>query len=133
MKEGKWRQLLARIGIGALFLFAIVSNVRLIIRNYHIQERIDVAKREVERLETRNQKLNLLLSYYASPSYQEVEARRRLGLKKPDETAYIVKGIILPDNAGNELESTIYKEAAEPEPATAESNVGRWWQYLRGE
>mgnify|MGYP000710493379 CR=1 FL=1 len=123
--------LFSRIFIAAVFIFAIYSNVRLIIRNYHLKERVREAKNDVERLDLRNQKLSLLLSYYQSPSYQEVEARRRLGLKKPDEKAYVIKGITLPENNNSELENTIYQEA-EVTPAPLPSNISSWWRYFSG-
>lgn len=123
--------LFSRAVIIAVFVFAIYSNTRLILRNYELKERIRASKVEVERLEQRNKKLSLLLSYYQSTSYQEVEARRRLGLKRPDEKAYAIKGITLPENVGSELETTIYKDA-EVTPVTPPSNISAWWRYFSG-
>lgn len=111
-----------------LVAFAVYSNIRLIIRNNTLNERLAAAKTELAEKETKNAKLKLLIAYYESPSYQNAEARRRLGLKAPDETVMQVKGV---DSTKDEatLEDTIYKEA-EPTPIAPPSNFSRWWDYF---
>lgn len=116
----------------ALFVFALYSNVGLIIQNYQIGQRETAAQTDVDRMTLRNQQLSLLLSYYQSPSYQDVEARRRLGLKRPDENIYAVKGVAIPDLAPNDqLESNVY-QAAELPPVILESNFSKWLKYFSG-
>ncbi len=117
--------------LAAIFLFAIYSNVRLGIRNYQLNQTIETTKQEVEELSARNEKLRLLLGFYQTPEYQEVEAKRRLGLKRPDETAMLVNGI--PANSlASALEDFVYRE---PTPATPEpeTNFQKWWKYLLGQ
>jgi len=115
----------------AVFVFAIYSNVRLAIRNYELRGAVESAKEEVESLRQRNEKLKLLLTFYETPEYQEVEAKRRLGLKRPDETAIIVSG--LPANSLAEtLEDFVYREPV-PEQPRQETNIEKWLKYFRGE
>jgi len=114
--------------LAVLIAFALYSNVRLIIRNNTLQERLLAAEQELQEKELRNKKLSLLISYYQSPSYQEVEARRRLVLKHPDETVLQVSGVEF-DKDGTTLEDTIYKNA-DPTPPTPPSNFSRWWDYF---
>lgn len=117
----------SRVLLVALFVFAVVSNVRLVIRNSELHERVKAAKADVENMELRNQRLSLLMNYYQSASYQEVEARRRLGMKRPDEAAYIIKGISLPA-ANSEIDGI----AVEKSVPAVKSNAAQWWEYLRG-
>jgi membrane-bound ClpP family serine protease len=111
-----------------MIAFALYSNVRLIIRNNTLSERLVSAQKDLSDKEARNKKLALLIAYYESPSYQNAEARRRLNLKLPDETVLQVKGVDYTKGEGT-LEDTIYKEA-EPVPVIPPSNFSRWWDYF---
>ncbi len=115
----------------AVFLFAAYSNVRLGVRNYQINQTIEFTRQEVSDLSARNEKLKLLLTFYQTPEYQEVEAKRRLGLKRPDETAVLVNGI--PANSlASALEDFVYREPT-PEAPPQETNLQKWWKYLLGQ
>ena len=91
----KSKRLANYLAIGAVFAFALYSNVRIAVKNYHLRQQLADARVQIDSMKTRNEKLKLILSYYQTPSYQEVEARRRLGLKKPEETVLSVKGLNL--------------------------------------
>lgn len=119
---------LGKIVLAALIVFALYSNVRLIIRNNKLQERFQASEQELHEKELRNKKLTLLIAYYQSPSYQDAEARRRLALKLPDETVLEVRGVEYGKDATT-LEDTIYKNT-EPTPPTPPSNFSRWWNYF---
>jgi hypothetical protein len=117
--------------LAAVFGFAIYSNVRLAIRNYELKQAVQASKDEVTALKRRNEKLGLLLGFYDTPEYQEVEAKRRLGLKRPDETAVLVNG--LPANSlADTLEDFVYREP-EPIQPPSETNLQKWWKYIRGD
>ncbi|QQG49643.1 MAG: septum formation initiator family protein [Candidatus Berkelbacteria bacterium] len=124
------QKLLGRILVILLVVFALYSNVRLIIRNNKLHERLSEVQTELTNKELRNKKMSLLIAYYQSPSYQDVEARRRLGLKLPDETVMQVRGVEYSKD-GTTLEDTIYEntEVASPTPPT---NFSRWWGYFFG-
>ncbi len=124
----QFKTLAARFLLIALFVFAVVSNVQRIISNYRLHERIKTAEAEVVEMELKNQKLSLLMNYYQSASYQEVEARRRLGMKKPDEAAYIIKGISTPSSV-LDAENTLTGETTKK----TESNARQWLNYLQGD
>ncbi len=122
------RQLFGKVLLSLMIAFAVYSNIRLIIRNNTLNERLAEAQTELHDKQTKNAKLKLLIAYYESPSYQNAEARRRLGLKLPDETVLQVKGVDYTKENGT-LEETIYKEA-EPAPVVPPSNFSRWWDYF---
>ncbi len=116
--------------LGAVFAFAIYSNVRLAIRNYEFKQTIVSSQLAVDEMKKRTEKLELLLTFYETSEYQEVEAKRRLGLKRKDETAVLVNG--LPANSLAEtLEDFVYREPTPPAPEV-ESNFQKWLKYLRG-
>lgn len=129
MKEiGK--KYLGHILLAAFFVFALYSNVRLIIRNQTINKRLADAKTETQKAEYENKKLELLIKYYQTPSYQEVEARRRLNMKKPDEIALNIKGSpASADDQSQSISDSAYVDQ-KPVPAQPESNISRWWKYF---
>jgi len=122
------RKFLTKAILVLFVAFAVYSNIRLIIRNNTLNERLSSAQAELVEKEAKNAKLKLLIAYYESPSYQNAEARRRLGLKLPDETVLQVKGVDYTKDDAT-LEDTIYKEA-DPAPTVPPSNLSRWWNYF---
>ena len=114
----------------AMFVFAVYSNIRLAIRNYALKKTVISSQEDVDNIRQRNEKLKLLLTFYKTKEYQEVEAKRRLGLKRPDETAILVNG--LPANSLVEtLEDFVYQESVPVEPPQ-EKNIEKWWKYIQG-
>src|SRR5579872_6705669 len=93
MIDKTWQSFWGRLFLVALFGFSIFSNIRIAIQNYHLNQQVQAGEDKVSQMQTNNQKLSLLISYYQSPSYQDVEARYRLGMKRPDETVYTVTGL----------------------------------------
>lgn len=124
------RDIVSRLVLIVLVVFAVYSNIRLIIRNNKLNERLRSAETELAEKDLRNKKLNLLLAYYESPSYQEVEARRRLNLKHPNETVLQVSGVDY-NKDETTVEDSIYQNA-DPTPPVPPSNFSRWWQYFFG-
>lgn len=125
----KSKKFLTYAAVVALFLFALYSNIRLIVRNYNLQKRVEIVRVEVNQMQTRNEKLRLILSYYQTPAYQEIEARRRLQVKKPEETVLTVKGLNLSAEELNLLEDAVYQEHATTE-VEEKTNFQKWWEYL---
>lgn len=125
------QQWLGYLVLAAFFAFAIYSNIRLGVRNYQINQTIEATRQEADDLAARNEKLKLLLTFYQTPEYQEVEAKRRLGLKRPDETAVLINGI--PSNSlAAALEDFVYSEQT-PAAPKQETNLQKWWKYLLGQ
>lgn len=112
----------------AAFLFAVYSNINKVIDNNHMSEAVDQEKQLVANLQTQNTRLNELLTYYQSPSYQDVEARERLSLKMPDETVLVIKNFPQSDQNGD-LTDQLYQESP-PSTSQTQSNISRWWNYF---
>lgn len=125
---GKW---LWRIVMALFFAFAIYSNIHVFIRNKSYSELSSQSQAEVDTIKQRNKRLQLLLTYYQTQSYQETEARRRLGLKKPDETAVIVKGASTSAESDQLANQDLF-EAVQTQPTVPVTNISQWWQYFFG-
>lgn len=126
----KTKTLLARIALIAVFVFAIYSNVGRVMKNNLINEKLKEQRAEVDELKTYNARLKDLLAYYQSSSYQEVEARRRLSMKLPDETVIQIKNFPT-SSLNSNLVDQIYKESA-PKSAETKTNAQQWWDYFFG-
>jgi cell division protein FtsB len=128
----QWLQQRAiQLALGVLFLFALYSNILVFVRNRSLNDRLATVHEEVAQVEARNYRLKLLLAYYQTQSYQETEARRRLGLKKADEVALIIKGTKIEDT-NDQLANQDLFETAKPLTAAEQTNFNRWWQYFFG-
>ena len=131
MSQNVWQKLWVQILIVALFIFAVYSNVGAIVQNYRISQKVAAEQNTVNQMTQDNQQLSLLLNYYASPSYQDVEARSRLGMKQPDETAFVVNGVTFPDSLASD--SNIESSVEQPVSiASTESNFSKWLDYFSG-
>ena len=113
----------------ALFLFALYSNVALMIRNYHLGQKVSQLKEQVDKLTIRDQKLALLNDYYASASFQNVQARSQLQLKSPNESTLIVQGV---DSPTQSLSDQLNQQITEQTKAVAKplTNVQKWWRFF---
>jgi hypothetical protein len=125
-KQSGWQLLFI-----ALFVFALYSNVTMAVRNYHLNQRTDALQSQVNSEALHNQKLSLLLNYYKSASYQDVQARAQLGMKKPTETTLIILGVTQPTTTlSDQLDQQIQDESASQSKPI--SNFSRWWQFFFG-
>lgn len=133
MKERFSREFLYKVLLVGLFIFAVYSNIGLIVRNHRLGQILTDKKNATAKQQFNNEKLKLLIAYYQTPSYQEVEARRRLGLKKPDETVYQIKGSAAPspDVTSPALSDNLYQDI-QPAAPSEKTNVQQWWEYFFG-
>lgn len=113
--------------IGLALIFAFYSNGAKFLDNQRSRQTVNQADEEVAKLTERNAKLKALISFYESPSYQEVEARRRLGLKKPDETVLSIKG--LAEEPASNFLTEIYRTAP-IKPSLPTAPWRQWWSYF---
>jgi cell division protein FtsB len=131
MKGAMSRDFMLKVLLVGLFVFAVYSNINLIVRNHKLGQILREKKTQTADQAFNNEKLKLLIAYYQTPSFQEVEARRRLGLKKPDETVYTIKGLTTDTNQSSGLSDNLYNDI-QPALPTTKTNIQMWWQYFFG-
>lgn len=103
-----------------LVILFSVSLAKEMIRRIEVNREIAKLKQEVSDLEKQNAEITDLIQYFRTESFQEREARRKLGLAKPGE-----KVVIVPTLSGKEEESI-----ENPEHGKDWSNPQRWWNYF---
>ncbi|MCL5795559.1 MAG: septum formation initiator family protein [Patescibacteria group bacterium] len=114
-----------------LVIIYIVFNIgKSIYSNYNVNKTISRLRAEIARLQERKIALENLIIYYQTMTFKELEARRRLGLKKPDE-----KLVIIPENSGTSTENAAENiiTATDNKPSDSKSaNYSLWWEYIVG-
>ncbi len=100
-----------------------ISLTKQIIRKVEINQQITGLEEEIALLDEQNADLNGLLDYFNSSSFQEKEARKKLGLKDESETVVMLPDTsIVPDAGGIEV------VAEQPEEVV--SNPKKWHRYF---
>ncbi len=111
-----------------LIAYSLFLVGRSTFNNYKIKKDIDKEKIAVHEQEQKKKTLELSLIYYRSAAYQEIEARRRLGLKGKDEHM-----VGLPQATTEPqffVASAKKRQADAPEPLKP---YQAWWQLFFGE
>ncbi len=117
----------------ALFIAYVLLNLGRAIRtNYHTNKQIHELKQQIALSITQTIFLKNELVYYKSRSYQELEAKRRLGLKRPRETV-----VLVPSNTDPAISQPIsnpVREQAVDEQRSffdeASANANTWVTWL---
>ncbi|MBI3963927.1 MAG: septum formation initiator family protein [Candidatus Kerfeldbacteria bacterium] len=108
-----------------VLLFLAVSFGREILRRYEIKREIGNLQNEIDVLARRNSELTDLMAYLNTNSFQEREARVKLGLQKAGESV-----VLIPRDQVNAHPSVI-PAASKAQPAE-ETPAAKWWTYFFG-
>lgn len=121
------RDFLSWLVLAATCLVVIWSLSSSVWRNYQIRQEISQAQTELDRLKLEKERMQSLLVYYNSRSFQEIQLRQHFLLKKADETV-----VALRTGQPQEGVSTP-EEMAPPTPETPPPTGWRlWWQFYFG-
>lgn len=131
---GNFRRLLpgAVRWVSYLVIFWLVFLLgRTVWQNWYLKQNIEKLNWQIATLEKEKKDYRNLLTYYQSDSFRELEARKRLGLKKPGEKVVILPTSTptAPVNFPNEIEQEKNRLAI-PSPALTIPNWQLWWQYF---
>ena len=134
-EKSKWQIIsnnLFNIIMIAFSIYLIYLIVGLMVKNYHIDQQIDDLQKQVTILEIQNYTPRDYLEYYKSMTYQELELRQRLLLKKPGENV-----VLLPLHKENDQISLLntQKQLIETnQQKQSLPNYYKWWGLmLRGQ
>ena len=100
-------------------LYLLYSAAASLVSNYKSQQEIASAQNRITELKLEKERLQSLLVYYDTKSYQEIELRRRMLLKKPGETVVALRG----DHPLTEMTA----DTESPAPATPAWR--QWYDY----
>ena len=109
--------------IGASWAWGSIGMMQ---RNYGLQKEIDTKNRQEKLVELETQSVEYQQKYYQSSEFQELSARKYLGLAAPGE-----KVLVLPPNT-NTAKSTDTGAVQSTPRTTPPSNIEQWTNFLFG-
>ncbi len=129
-KVSGWAGKLLLVALIGYFIFLIFQAAK---QNYQTSQKIKKLREEIASLERQKEVLQNLKIYYQTNTYKELEARRKLLLKKEGETVVPVE-VKKEDLEGMEISETgLPTEAISSEPppqVPKESMASLWWKYF---
>lgn len=111
---------------GTLFVSFIVAIVREVVNSRNVAKQVRRLQDEVAVEQHRQQQLQELIDYLNSPTFQEQEARLKLGLKGEGESV-----IVVPPSASFSG-ATVNGTGATTEPDQSLDHPQHWWKYFFG-
>lgn len=113
------------VAAGAITVFFMVAIIREVVRTATVRRQVDRLQQELAQETKRQSELQDLIGYLGSPTFQEREARLKLGLKKSGERV-----IVIPDNSNTNQSVQSGGQLGQSPRTTTIPN--RWWQYFFG-
>lgn len=111
-----------------LVFYTFIMLGRSVWLNFQLQKQTEMVTGKIAEVKTQNANLENLILYYKTDSFKEVEARAKLGLKKPNEKVMSVPVQKFQD-FNQEIESQT-SNISQKEDKTQQSNPVLWWQYI---
>jgi cell division protein FtsL len=131
-RQINYSQVLTKTAYALAVVYFVYLTYNAMMNNYQTNKKITALKTEIELANAEEGYLQNLNVYYATDTYKELEARRKLGMKKPDEK--VVRVLIDPQRLTQiEQREVINKintadtNAADQEPA---SNARKWLEVV---
>lgn len=112
---------------GTLVVSFCVGIIRELINSHQVRLQVKRLQTQVAGEEQRQHQLEDLIDYLGSPTFQEQEARLKLGLKKTGEQVIVVPASPQPVN-GERADTNGVTSVA----SGSDSHAQRWWQYFFG-
>lgn len=129
LRENQLTSFLVRIGSILLIFYILFLLGRSVWTNYDLRQSIKKLNTQIATLEQQKIDLRNLNLYYSSESFKELEARRKLGFKKPDEKVVIIASAQDTNNFEQELNADRGKVAEKKNEETT-SNWLLWLDYF---
>jgi len=130
MNREKYFNLGSKIIIFVFVIYTLFLLGKSLFTNYELRSSIQKLNEQIVTLEQQKKDLNNLIVYYKSDSFKELEARRKLGLKRPDEKVYIVAGASPPTTNFEEEMKAEREKVSSKEKILNKSNWSLWWEFF---
>lgn len=112
------------IGVALISLF-LVGAFKEKERSNVIDDEINALKEEAKKVKANNDLLEERITYFQSSDYQEMEAKKKLNLKKEGEEVVVIQS-----SQKDEPVSESVEESRTPEIVDNRKNYQKWWDYL---
>ena len=121
-------ELVSKILVYLIALYILFILGKAIWTNWQLNRQIVDLQQQIADINAQNKNLENLILYYKSDSFREVEARKKLGLKKPGEVAIAVP---TQSNENYNQETEAQKQGVSETPKEENTpNWQLWWQFF---
>ena len=125
-----------KIGTYLFILYILFLLGRVLWINANLKNSIEKLHQQIAALEQQKKDMSNLILYYQSDAFKELEARKKLGLKKPGEKVVIIPASLAggstsptPANFIEEVEKE-KRGVAGKETTIEEPNWRLWWEFF---
>lgn len=94
-------------------------------RSVRIQAEIDALKAEADKIQRENEGLSEKIMYFASPDFQEREAKEKLGYRRLEEEV-----VLIPEGAGRATGQEAGAMVAPLSESSTVPNYRKWWELF---
>lgn len=115
-----------------LIIYVLFILGRSIYKNYQTNKKISDLENTITQLEQERVYLQNIVLYYQSDSFKDLEARRKLNMKKSGEKVMAVQPQDIPEVEALEDSLENITEESARSNLISESNVLRWKEFLFG-
>lgn len=128
MRLGTPLMRLIAVGLMGGALFIGYRSYQEHVRNAKIQVEIDTLAAEAEKIRRENETLAQRIEYFASPNFQEQEAKKKLGMRRQEETVVALREVPSLEATGV---ATNTSTAIPAEPSRNQlPNYKKWWHQF---
>ncbi|MBI4029729.1 septum formation initiator family protein [Candidatus Berkelbacteria bacterium] len=118
---------LSRVVLILVLVYTLFLLGRSVYFNYQTNQEIRNLKTAISKDKDEVENLKNLIAYYQTESFKELEARRKLGLKKPGEEV-----VSVPENIASQSLPEKQKPATILEKGFESPNYQKWWEFVFG-
>lgn len=142
MKKDQLISKLTKLATYIVIMWILFLLGRSVWQNWELRHSIWKLNEQLVQLNTQKKDLENLITYYRSDSFKELEARKKLGLKRPDEKMVIISidptgGPVSSPNSQNGLPTSFPADVEKEKESVAGvsqkskiPNWALWWQYF---
>lgn len=133
MKKITWRnvfesqQLVQLVGF-VMIVSLLWQTVRVVQKNYGLQQQVDKLNDEIAILELQNDRLRYNIEYYKTDAYLELAAREQFNKKAPGETVLVLDK----DDPVDPPKPEEIQRAANKDKPQYQQNLEQWLYFLFG-
>lgn len=120
---------LSKIGVYLIIFYILFLLGKSLWTNYQLKRMIDKLHSQIATLELQKKDLENLIVYYKSDAFKELEARKKLGYKRPDENVMVLPATPTPMNFPAEVEKEKQGVVVEKEEVKT-ANWLLWWEFF---
>lgn len=121
---------IAIIALVAITIWLGVASAKVLYAKITVRSEIDSLKREIEEMEQGNNELASLVDLFQNPEVIELEAKRRLNLKKPGEEVAVILRDKNDESQNIVRKSEVVVKNDEDSENKEPSNALKWWRYI---